>query len=214
MADGSDNVIPIDGGKKRNRAGGGPVNMLAAGRKPPDWPAELPDPGTAAFEEWRDGPAPPKGDSTWKFWMHARRARDVAAGAPQGNQGSPRKRRPLLTAEEIKERALELAAGKVAEDLLKASHLLAPLREDAVAMLALMLNGSDATNKRFAIKTILEFADGKPAQTIVNEGGDKPVRVVYETGVLSPLPPFVPGAGIESPGDAIALADRDAPDGD
>lgn len=203
-------IIPIEEGKRRQQK---PVATLAAGNTPSDWPDTLPKPGTQAYRTWSEGPSPDRKDPSWKYWMQARRAAQVIAGSVQGRPvGRKTTRKPLLTPEEIKDAALAMAAGKVAEDMLRASHMVAPHKAAAIAKTIEMLDSNDTREVQFAIKTILEYGDGKPSQTIINEGGDKPLVIRYETGVLSTLPPFVPGAGIESPGDALALAERDDDD--
>ncbi len=163
----------------------------------------LPTFGSDDFNVWLNGSAPGregKGRSAeWSWWMKCRQAR---SGKKGGRPPAP----PAVTPEEVMERALEIAAGQVADEMVKAAKLLEPYKAAAVAVLASMLHSKDSSEKKFAVKTILEMTDGKPAQTVI-EKQDGPRIIRYETVALHGILPaaFVPGAGIDSPGDRAAL---------
>lgn len=131
--------------------------------------------------------------------MDALRARrdELAKEDPSKKGGRPKKVR--LTAEEVREKALEMAA----EELLAAQQLLQPHREAAIARLIGQIESTDENVAQRAIKLLLEITDGKPAQTII-EKQDGPKRIIFETAAFAPdygpvpesdeVADFVPGA--------------------
>lgn len=163
----------------------------------------LPPFGSDDFTVWLDGPQPDRKTrlEDWKWWMKCRQKRSGKMG------GRPVQAKPTdVKAADVIAKATDKAAEALADEMVKAAKLLEPFKAAAVAKLVSMMDSKDGNDRRFAVKTILEITDGKPAQTVI-ERQDGPRVIRYETTALMPeLPTFVPGAGVDSPGDEISRA--------
>ena len=122
--------------------------------------------------------------------LRARRD-ELAKADPSKKGGRPRKREPV-TSEEVRERAREESSCEQRS----VRELLAPYRADAVSVLVSQLHARNENVAQRAARVLLEFTDGRPAQTIV-EKQDAPKRIIFETAALltDAAPTFVPGAG-------------------
>lgn len=158
--------------------------------------------GTDDFTAWLDGPQPeragPGRSEEWKWWMKCRQARTGRKG------GRPKK--VEVDEKEVVALATQQAADKLTAELVTAATLAMPHRAKAVTALVNMLESKDEGKRLQAAKLLLEITDGKPAATLI-ERQDGPKVIEYRTvALMAEVAPFRLGAGVDSPGDAIATA--------
>ena len=163
---------------------------------------ELPDELRELADEFPfDGPPPPSRHPMWAKWMgHRRRLTGRLGGRPPKAKAVDEMTATIVAAAE------EIAALELADKLVVAATLAQPHRAKAIAVLVVQMDSKDESIAQRAAIKLLEITDGKPAQTII-EKQDGITVIEYRTSAL--IPEFVPGAGLESPGDAAALAHDD-----